>query len=98
MREVEGIAAGFGLSEADLFAYLHLGTLADLARTADATDGCSAWAVAAGPEGPLVVKNRDFRGEHVGLQRVMLHADPAWRGRRCSASAASAAPAPIRAA
>jgi isopenicillin-N N-acyltransferase like protein len=81
MREVEGIAEGFGLSEADLFAYLHLGTLADLAETADATDGCSAWAVAAGPEGPLVVKNRDFRGEHVGLQRVMLHADPAWRGR-----------------
>jgi isopenicillin-N N-acyltransferase like protein len=81
MREVEGIAEGFGLSEADLFAYLHLGTLADLARTADATDGCSAWAVAAGPEGPLVVKNRDFRGEHVGLQRVMLQADPAWRGR-----------------
>jgi hypothetical protein len=82
MREVEGIAEGFGLSEADLFAYLHLGTLADLFHTVDATDGCSSWAVAAGPEGPLVVKNRDFRGEHVGLQRVMLQADPAWGGRK----------------
>lgn len=81
MREVEGVAEGFGLSEADLFAYLHLGTLADLVQTVDVTDGCSSWSVAAGPEGPLVVKNRDFRGEHVGLQRVMLHTDPAWRGR-----------------
>jgi hypothetical protein len=82
MREVEGIAEGFGLSEADLFAYLHLGTIADLVQTPDATDGCSAWAVAAGPEGPLVVKNRDFRGEHVALQRVMLQDDPAWGGRK----------------
>jgi hypothetical protein len=28
-----------------------------------------------------VVNNRDLRGEHVGQHRVMLHADPAWRGR-----------------
>jgi isopenicillin-N N-acyltransferase like protein len=80
--ETEGIAAGFGIAVPDLFAYLHLGTLADLAHVPDPTDGCSAWAVAAGPDGPLVVKNRDFRGEHLGLQRVMLQEDPAWGGRR----------------
>jgi hypothetical protein len=76
LEETAGIAEGFDIPEAELFAYLHLGTLADLAR-----DGCSAWAVAAGPDGPLVVKNRDFRGEHVALQRVFLHDDPS-RSRR----------------
>jgi isopenicillin-N N-acyltransferase-like protein len=30
--------------------------------------------------GPLVVKNRDYRGEHVQLQRVFLHRDPARPG------------------
>ena len=83
LEEIAGIADGFGLSAEDIFAYLHLGTLADLAHAgAPQSDGCSAWAVAGGPDGPLVVKNRDFRGEHLGLQRIFLHADPTWSGRR----------------
>lgn len=83
LAEVAGIAAGFGVAEDDLFSYLHLGTLADLAHgRAPHEDGCTAWAVRAGPDGPLAVKNRDFRGEHLGLQAVMLHVDPAWNGRR----------------
>ncbi|HMA14106.1 MAG: C45 family autoproteolytic acyltransferase/hydrolase [Bacteroidota bacterium] len=84
--EMTGIAEGFDLAPRDLFDFLHLGVVADLAGTAalavaDA-DGCSAWALAASDEGPAVGKNRDFRGEHAGLQRVFLHADPAWGGRR----------------
>ena len=77
LAETRGIAEGFGLAEDQLFAYLHLGIVADLA----AADGCTAFAMAAAADGPLLVKNRDFRGEHAGLQRVFRHRDPAWGGR-----------------
>jgi hypothetical protein len=30
----------------------------------------------------VLAKNRDFRGEHAGLQRIFRHRDPAWNGRR----------------
>ncbi len=83
LEELEGIAEGFGLSPDTVFTYHHLGILADLARgAASHTDGCSAWAVAAGREGPLLVKNRDYHGEHAALQRVFLSEDTAWRGRK----------------
>jgi len=82
LAEIGGLAAGYGIDPDELFAYLHLGVLADLARTPQADpDGCSAWAVTGGADGPLVVKNRDFRGEHRGLQQVFLHRDPVWGGR-----------------
>lgn len=81
LAEIEGIAEGFRLTPDAVFAYLHLGVLADLAAGPAAhADGCSVWAVASGADGPLVVKNRDFRGEHVGLQRVFAHRDPDWAG------------------
>lgn len=73
MAELLGIADGFGLAEADLFEHLHLGTLRDLKGGGRIVDGCSSWAVADGPDGPLVVKNRDFGGIHRGIQRVMRH-------------------------
>ncbi len=76
MAELAGIAEGFGLSEPDLFQHLHLGTLRDIKGGAAMIDGCSAWAVADGPDGPLVVKNRDFSGQHLGIQRVARHAGP----------------------
>ena len=70
--ELAGIADGFRRPFGAVLAYLHLGVLADFA-----VDGCSAWSWGAGgPSGPLVVKNRDYRGEHVRLQRVFLHRDP----------------------
>ena len=82
LEELQGIAEGFGLSPDTVFTYHHLGILADLARsTAPHVDGCSAWAVAGGPDGPLLVKNRDYHGEHTALQRVFLSADAAWGGR-----------------
>lgn len=83
LAEVAGIADGFGLSPDEIYAHLHLGVLADLKLTAaSAGDGCSAWAVGEGPDGPLAVKNRDFHGSHAVLQQVFLHDDPAWRGGR----------------
>lgn len=76
MAELAGIAEGFGLSESDLFQHLHLGTLRDIKGGAAMIDGCSAWAVGEGPDGPLVVKNRDFSGLHLGIQRVARHVGP----------------------
>ncbi|ADZ72239.1 C45 family autoproteolytic acyltransferase/hydolase [Polymorphum gilvum] len=80
LAEVAGIAEGFGIAEEILFTHLHLGILRDLKSCREAAgDGCSAWAVGDGPDGPLVVKNRDFLGTHLGVQRVFRHDDPAWR-------------------
>ncbi len=77
-----GIAQGYGLAHDDLLAYLHANIVADLDAGAGApgqpeVDGCTAWAHAAGVAA-LVVKNRDYRGEHGALQQVFLHRDPAW--------------------
>jgi hypothetical protein len=74
--EIAGIAAGFGLAAAEVFDFLHLGCLADLAAAPADSDGCSAFS-----SGGVVAKNRDFRPEHKALQRVFLHRDPAWGGR-----------------
>ena len=77
MAELSGIADGFGLSEYDLFTHLHLGTLNDFKFGARfESDGCSAWAVPDGPDGPIVVKNRDYSGLHRGIQRVTHHTGP----------------------
>ena len=70
-RSSPGSARVSKSSAATLTAYLHLGVLGDF------TDGCSAWAHAGGGVAPLLVKNRDYRGEHTALQRVFLHRDPA---------------------
>ncbi len=85
--EMVGVAEGFGLDPRELFDFLHLGIIADLGQAEAAgeaaQDGCSAWALSASDDGPAVGKNRDFRGEHAGLQRVFLHADPSWpKGRK----------------
>lgn len=76
LAEIAGIAEGFGLAPAEVFDFLHLGCLADLAARPADTDGCSAFSA-----GGIVAKNRDFRPEHKALQRVFLHRDPAWSGR-----------------
>ena len=79
MAELRGIAEGFELDEEALFLHLHLGTLRDFgagAAMSMAADGCSAWATGDGPDGPLVVKNRDFSGTHLGVQRLMWHDGP----------------------
>ncbi len=77
LEEIAGIAQGFSLAPEQVFDFLHLGCLADLAAAPADTDGCSAFSV-----GGVVAKNRDFRPEHAPLQRVFQHADPGWAGRR----------------
>lgn len=76
LAELAGIATGLNMPEDDLFAHLHLGTLRDLKGGAQLIDGCSAWAVTEGPDGPLVVKNRDYSGQHLGIQTVTDHHGP----------------------
>jgi hypothetical protein len=77
MEECAGIAQGFGLHPDEVFDFLHLGCLADLAAAPEDRDGCTAFA-----RDGVVAKNRDFRPEHQALQRIFLHEDPAWAGRR----------------
>lgn len=77
LAEIGGIAEGFGLDAAEVFDFLHIGCLNDLAVAPKDEDGCTAFA-----RDGVVAKNRDFRPEHAGLQRIFLHEDPAWRGRR----------------
>jgi hypothetical protein len=76
IAECAGIGAGFGIAAEDVLAFLHLGCLADIAALPEDRDGCTAFA-----RDGVVAKNRDFRPEHAALQRVFVHADPAWRGR-----------------
>ncbi len=76
LAELAGIAEGFGLDADEVFVFLHLGCLADLAARPDDGDGCTAFARAG-----RVAKNRDFRPEHAALQRAFAHRDPAWGGR-----------------
>lgn len=77
LAELAGIAEGFGLPEPELFRHLHLGTLRDLRSGARlAGEGCSSWAVGQGPDGPLVVKNRDYTGTHRGIQHLVWHEGP----------------------
>ena len=80
--EVQGIAEGFGIAPDALFACFYGNVVADLAGQPALADACTAWATAQGEGGTVVVKNRDHRGAHGGLQRVFRHADPEWGGRR----------------
>lgn len=82
MDEIRGIADGFGLPPDVLFDYLHCSSAMDLAQLEEhRPDGCTSFAVT-GINGPaLVAKNRDYRAEHIPIQRVMRHTDPAWSGR-----------------
>jgi hypothetical protein len=76
IAELTGIADGYDIAPADLFAFLHAGQFSGLPD-----DGCTAWGFVHPEYGALLVKNRDLRGPALALQRVFLHRDPAWRGR-----------------
>jgi hypothetical protein len=83
LAQVRGVAEGYGIKARDLFAYLHLGLIEDAEGQAlTEEDGCSVVACRARGTGPVLAKNRDYRGEHRALQRVFLESDPAWGGRR----------------
>ena len=78
LTEMLGIADGFGIDTHRLFDFLHMGIVKNLDIEVIGEDGCSTWAVSDLPEGPIVGKNRDFMGEHAGLQAVFAHQDPDW--------------------
>ncbi|MCC7047732.1 MAG: hypothetical protein IT562_13545 [Alphaproteobacteria bacterium] len=81
LDEIHGLAEGFGIPEATLFDYLHCSSAMDMAALRERDpDGCTSFAVTLGV-GAILAKNRDYRTEHVAIQRVMLHRDPAWGGR-----------------
>lgn len=81
LEEISGIAEGFGVPETTLFDYLHCSSAMDMAALRERNpDGCTSFAVTLGA-GAVLAKNRDYRTEHVAIQRVMLHRDPAWGGR-----------------
>jgi isopenicillin-N N-acyltransferase-like protein len=82
MAEIQGIAHGFGVEAATVFDYLHCSSAMDLAALAEVDpDGCTAFAASGAQGGAILAKNRDYRPEHIPIQRVMRHADPAWHGR-----------------
>lgn len=73
-----GLATGFGLSHDEVLAYLHANIVQDMSTSSPVErDGCTAWAQCLAIDGSLVVKNRDYRGEHGVLQQLFLHCDPA---------------------
>ena len=78
LTEMIGVADGFGIDPKRIFDFLHMGIAANLYVNVIGQDGCSTWAISNSPEGPVVGKNRDFMGEHAGLQAVFLHEDPDW--------------------
>lgn len=78
LTEMIGIADGFGMDTKRLFDFLHMGIVKNLNTEVIGEDGCSTWAVSNLTEGPAVGKNRDFMGEHAGLQAVFEHEDPDW--------------------
>ncbi|MDO8318233.1 C45 family peptidase [Rhodoferax sp.] len=72
-----GLATGFGLTHDEVLAYLHANILQDMSASNPVErDGCTSWAHILKAGGALVVKNRDYRGEHGALQQVFLHCDP----------------------
>ena len=81
MEEIKGIGAGFGIPADRLFDYLMLSLVADLDRTEDGREECTAFAASADGGGAIVAKNRDYRREHAAIQRVFRHRDPEWGGR-----------------
>ena len=74
-EEVKGIAKGFDLRSIDLFSFYYLQILQDM-------DGCTSWAVSLSAEGAVVGKNRDLAAGNQALQRVFVHHDPDWQGKK----------------
>lgn len=83
LEEIRGIADGFGIDAWSIFTYLNASHAMDLLAAAERgqEDGCTSFAATKPGEGAILAKNRDYRPEHIPIQRVFLHQDPAWGGR-----------------
>lgn len=82
-RMLEGIADGFAIDAARLWAYVASGwVLERMGESAAALvgEGCTTWAARGADEGPILVKNRDYYRDHREVQ-VLCEATPA-RGHR----------------
>lgn len=82
LTEMIGVADGFGIDTKRLFDFLHMGIMKNLNTEVIGEDGCSTWAVSDLTVGPAVGKNRDFMGEHAGLQAVFSHENSEWSNNR----------------
>ena len=74
-EEVKGISKGFDLRMIDLFRFYHLRILLDM-------DGCTSWAVSLSSKQAVVGKNRDLADGNKVFQRVFVHHDPDWQGKK----------------
>jgi len=75
IEELKGIATAFDIHIDRLFIYLNATLLEEQFPTAITLDGCSTWGLPNTGAGPILCKNRDYRGEHKNLQAVFLHRD-----------------------
>ncbi|MDP7335217.1 MAG: C45 family autoproteolytic acyltransferase/hydrolase [SAR324 cluster bacterium] len=82
MEEIKGIGIGFGINEDDLFLYLNSSLLTDYSTLSTITEGCTAFAVTDGKGKVFLGKNRDYRSDHISIQKVFLHSDPEWGKRK----------------
>ncbi len=74
MDELAGIAEGFGLDADELVRPSPSRHPADLKAAArPAVTAAAPGRCRTRPDGPLLVKNRDYTGAHLGIQRVALH-------------------------
>ena len=91
MEEVEGIGDGFGIPEDRLFDYLMLSLVENFTQAEGESEECTAFAFSDGGGGVILAKNRDYRREHISIQRVFRHRDPGWNGREvlCAGSLGS---------
>ncbi len=82
LEEIRGIGEGFGIDPERIFTYLNCSHAADVAGGAllAPQDGCTSFAVGDPARGAVVAKNRDYRPEHIALQKVFRHSDPTWEG------------------
>lgn len=81
MEEIEGIGTGFGIPGERLFDYLMLSLVENYNRTGNEIEECTAFASSAKGGGVILAKNRDYRHDHIAIQRVFRHRDPEWGGR-----------------
>lgn len=82
LEEMRGICDGFGMSLDTLFDYMHCAVVSDIGMMAERQpEGCTSFAVANPDLGAVVAKNRDYRPEHIPIQRAFHHRDPAWGAR-----------------
>ncbi len=83
LTELEGIAAGFALEASQLFRYLHCGIAQDMVDVAGGTppntdpNECTSWAARHAEGGALLGKNRDYRAEHIPIQRMFRQIEAA---------------------